>query len=138
MAMISVENVAPNGVSKFIPEHFKQQRYVKLTAGQKKHIVYLARNVYPAKGPDYEPLKSKIDGHIIMKKIIYVGFDDDTYTTVKYDVPVAQMESIVGNNDESDEEWDLVELNLDVKVRTITYQARLGKRDYDAIAFEEA
>ena len=138
MAMISVENVAPNGVSKFIPEHFKSQRYVKLQAGQKKHIVYLARNVYPAKGPDYEPLKSKIDGHIIMKKIIYVGFDDSTYTTVKYDVPVAQMESIVGNNEESDMEWDLVELGLDTRVRTITYQARLGKRDYDAIAFEEA
>ena len=138
MAMINVENVAPAGVTKFIPDIFRAQKYIKPKTGEIKTIVKLARNVYPAKDENYEPLKSKVDGHIIMKKIIYVGFDDDTYTTVKYDVPVAQMESIVGNNDEKDGYWDLKEMSLETKVKIISYQAKLGKKEYAAMAFEEA
>lgn len=136
MAMIKYDEVAPNGVNKYTPEEFKGFKYEKLVPGQKKTIVLLARNVYPAKDENFEPLKSKIDGRIIMKKIIYIGFDDSTFTTVKYDVPVAQMESIVGNNDETDMVWDLKALGLDTKVKVISYMQKLGKKEYQACAFE--
>lgn len=134
--MYGIENVAPKAVSKFIPEIYRGRKYITLQKGDVKTIVSMARNVYQAKNANFEPLVSTIDGSPILKKIIYIGFDDDSYSSIKTDVAVAQLESIVDNNAETNEIWT----NLNQKVKVIEIKQSYGrgnnKKDYPVRAFE--
>ena len=134
--MFGIDNVAPKAVSKFIPEIYKGKKYVTLAKGDEKTIVSMARNVYQAKNADFEPLVSTIDGTPIMKKIIYIGFDDGSYSSIKTDIAVAQLESIVDDGDETNMVWT----NLNQKVKVIETKQSYGrgsnKKDYPVRAFE--
>lgn len=134
--MYGIENVAPKAVSKFIPEIYRGKKYITLQKGDVKTIVSMARNVYQAKNANFEPLVSTIDGSPILKKIIYIGFDDDSYSSIKTDVAVAQLESIVDNNAETNDIWT----NLNQKVKVIEIKQSYGrgnnKKDYPVRAFE--
>lgn len=138
--MYSTENVTPKAIAKFIPEIYKGKKYVNVTKGETKTITTMARNVYQAKDENFNPMVSKIDGHPIMRKIVYVGFDDGTYSSFKTDVAVSQLESIVEDYDETEKVWDLVSLGLTQKVRIIEINQEYGKgnnkKSYPVKAFE--
>ena len=138
--MFAVENVVPKSISKFIPAPFKGMKYITVAKGETKTITTLARNVYPAKDENFETLISKIDGSPILRKIMYVGFDDGTYTSFKTDIAVSQLESIVNDDDETTKVWDLEAMNLVQKVKIIEVQQTYGKgnnaKQYPVKAFE--
>lgn len=138
MPFVPADQVPPKGVARYIPEYFKDKKYVKLNRGDIRHAIYIVRNRYQAKDKDYNLVFSKVDGSPVMRTIYYVGFDDGSYTTVKNDIVVAQIDSWVEPYDNGDTtDFDLVALNEDMKIRIGERQQRMGDRNYPVPIFEQ-
>ena len=134
MSFIDYEKLVPKSVARFVPECFKGMEYVRLRKGDIKTITKLVRSSYQAKDKNnnYEPLFSKVDGSPIMRTVFYIGFDNGTYTSVKYDAIVDQLMSFDEVEEENDENIDLqvFVLKEHVKVKIDEVMQKMGRDSY--------
>lgn len=139
MPFLPADQIPPKGVARYIPPYFQGKKYVRLNRGDVRHCVYIVKNEYQAKDKNYEPIFSKVDGSPVMRVIYYLGFDDDTYTTVKNDIVIGQIDSWIapyqpgpGNS------YDLVELGDDQRIRFGETKQRMGDKEYPVPIIEMA
>ena len=139
MPFLPADQIPPKGVARYIPPYFQGKKYVRLNRGDVRRCVYIVKNEYQAKDKNYEPIFSKVDGSPVMRVIYYLGFDDDTYTTVKNDIVIGQIDSWVapyqpgpGNS------YDLVELGDDQRIRFGETKQRMGDKEYPVPILEMA
>ena len=139
MPFLPADQIPPKGVARYIPPYFQGKKYVRLNRGDVRRCVYIVKNEYQAKDKNYEPIFSKVDGSPVMRVIYYLGFDDDTYTTVKNDIVIGQIDSWVapyqpgpGNS------YDLVELGDDQRSRLGETKQRMGDKEYPVPILEMA
>ena len=132
MSFIDYEKLVPKNVARFVPECFKGQQYVRLMKGDVKTITKLVRSSYQAKDKEFKPIFSRIDGSPVMRHIFYIGFDDKTYSSVKYDAIVDQLFSFDEVEDQNDENIDMqiFDLKEPVKVRIDMVDQKMGKDSY--------
>ena len=131
--MKSVNNVTSIKMLNVMPEQFKGMDYQKLKDGDVKTIKHVAYSVYPARNDEGEGIFRK-DGSIVYRTTAYMAFDDGSYATTKYDLPISQLVSETGmypNN-----ETGITYFDCDCKIKAVSVSVRMGKKDYDIIAFE--
>lgn len=131
--MKSVKNVTSIKMLAIMPEQFKGLDYQKLKAGDEKTITHVAYSVYPAKDKEGTGIFRK-DGTPVMRTTAYIAFDDGSYTTTKYDLPISQLVSETGMYDDSAVGITVFDSNC--PVRAISVSVRMGQKDYEIIAFE--
>ena len=76
----------------------ENRKYVQVNEQTIKTVDYMAVNVYNAKDEKGLAMKTQ-KGNEILNKTIYVGFNDGTFTTLKNDVALAQVFSVLGDLD---------------------------------------
>lgn len=131
MSFVEYEKLVPKSVARFVPEVFKGKEYVKLRKGDVKTINRLVRSSYQAKDAEYNPIVSRVTGEPVMRHVFYIGFDDGTYTSVKYDAIVDQCFSFVEVEEHNDENIDMQEFEINpTKVKIDMVEQKMGKNSY--------
>lgn len=132
MSFVDYEKLVPRNVARFVPEVFKGMEYVKLVKGDVKTITKIVRSSYQAKDKDYQPIFSRVTGEPVMRHVFYIGFDDNKYTSVKYDAIVDQLFSFDEVEENNDDNLDMQEFDLKqpVKVRIDMVEQQMGQNKY--------
>ena len=136
MKMAKVDGITPVYMRGLIPKHLKDTNatYFKVDGNTDKVLIFIGINVYPAKSKDGLTIVRK-DGSIVMNATVYAGFDDNTYTTIKNEVALAQALSVVGDLDLNTEgSFDFL-LDEPIKTKFTTVKVKRGQKEYDNFAF---
>ena len=136
MKMAKVDGITPVYMRGLIPKHLKDTNatYFKVDANTDKVLNFIGINIYPAKSKDGLAIVRK-DGSIVMNATVYAGFDDNTYTTIKNEVALAQALSVVGDLDLSTEGSFEFLLDEPIKTKFTTVKVKRGQKEYDNFAF---
>lgn len=137
MPIPNADTIPPRGIGKYVPNYFKDKTYVRVSSGDVKTITYVVKKSYQAKDKDYQPIFSKVDGSPVMRVVYYLGFDDDTYTTVKNDIVIGQCDAWLSVYDDADNaEYNLFELDEVTKVRFAERMHKMGAKEYPVPVLE--
>ena len=136
MKMAKVDGITPVYMRGLIPKHLKDTNasYFKVDASTDKVLNFLGINVYPAKTKEGIVIERK-DGSTVMNATVYAGFDDNTYTTLKNEVALAQALSVIGDLDLNTEGSFEFLLDEPIKTRFTTVKVKRGQKEYDNFAF---
>ena len=134
--MAKVDGITPVYMRGLIPKHLKDTNatYFKVDANTDKVLNFIGINVYPAKNKDGIEIARK-DGSTVMNATVYAGFDDNTYTTIKNEVALAQALSVVGDLDLNTEGSFEFLLDEPIKTKFTTVKVKRGQKEYDNFAF---
>lgn len=132
--MYSIQNTTSRAMMKVLPPYLREHnaKYVKVNKGEKHTINYVAYSVYVAKGKDGKPIMRK-DGSNLLNTTAYVGFDDNSYTTVKNDVAIGQLISETGDYPDDVGVYEHEIPPCPVEITTVSQ--KFGDKSYDVFAF---
>ena len=134
--MLKASEVVPARLRNIIPEMCRGRIYVDLAEGMTFPITGIAINVYPAKGEDGDELFTK-DDKPIYRRTGYFLIGDSAYSSVAGYTAIEQLVSCAPETLDRNEPGTFeVPFITPVKVQTITVKEKMGKKEYDYIAFD--
>ena len=135
MGMLKANEVTPRNVKNILPGICKSRIYVEPAEGMEFTITGAAINVFPAKGENGEALTTQT-GETIMRRVAYVLVGDEIYTSVKGWTAIEQIISLNPAELDKMEEGTYECTGFAQKVKTIIVKEKMGKKEFDYIAFE--
>lgn len=135
MGMLKANEVTPWNVKNILPEICEGRVYVKLTEGMEFTITGAAINVFPARDENGEALTTQ-SGETIMRRVAYVLMGDKIYTSVKGWTAIEQIISLNPTELDKMDEGTYECTGFAQRVKTITVKEKMGKKDYDYMAFD--
>lgn len=132
--MKCIDNTTPRRMYNLIPEDIRNRSYVKLNLGELKTIDYVCYSVYNAKDKETGEHIFRKDGSEVFKVTAYVGFTDNTYTTMSSNAVIDQLITETGNFPDELGQWAYTP--LDVPVKVIQTKAKYGDKEYPVTVFE--
>lgn len=135
MGMLKANEVTPRNVKNILPGICKGRIYVEPAEGMEFTITGAAVNVFPAKGENGEAMTTQ-NGEAIMRRVAYVLVGDEIYTSVKGWTAIEQIISLNPAELDKMDEGTYECTGFAQRVKTITVKERMGKKEYDYIAFD--
>lgn len=134
--MLKANEVTPARMRNVVPDMCKGRVYTELVEGMGINITGIAINVYPAKNDEGNEMTAK-DGSIITRRVGYFNIGEMAYSSVKGYTAVEQLIScapdILDHEEPGTYEAPVIGM---IPVVTITVKEKMGKREFDYLAFE--
>ena len=135
MGMLKANEVTPRNVKNILPSICKGRIYIESAEGMEFTITGAAVNVFPAKTENGESMTTQA-GEPIMRRVAYVLVGDEIYTSVKGWTAIEQIISLNPTELDKMEEGTYECTGFAQRVKTITVKERMGKKEFDYIAFD--
>ena len=134
--MLKANEVVPFKLKNVVPAMCKGRTYVPMTEGLKFSIRGIAINVWPARGEDGDEMMTK-DDKPITRRAGYFLINDDAYSSVSGYTAIEQLISCAPEIlDRAEPGTYEVPQIAAIPVSTISVKEKMGKKEYDYIAFE--
>ena len=134
--MLKANEVVPFKLKNVVPAMCKGRFYVPMTEGLKFNIRGIAINVWPARGEDGDEMMTK-DDKLITRRAGYFLINDDAYSSVSGYTAIEQLISCAPEILDRAEPGTYEAPQIGpIPVSTISVKERMGKKEYDYIAFE--
>lgn len=136
MRMLKASEVVPAKMKNIVPDMCKGRIYAPLSEGMRFAITGIAINVYPAKGEDGDALYTR-DEKLIVRRTGYFNIGDSAYSSVSGYTAVEQLVSCAPESLDSNEPGTYeVPFIAPLTVSTITVKEKMGKKEFDYLAFK--
>lgn len=134
--MLKANEVTPARMKNVVPDMCKDRIYTELVEGMGINITGIAINVYPAKDEDGNELYTR-DEKLIVRKTAYFNIGEKVYSSVKGYTAVEQLISCAPDilDHEEPGTYEAPDIGT-IPVVTITVKEKMGKKEYDYIAFD--
>ena len=134
--MLKANEVTPARMKNIVPEMCKGRVYTELVEGMGINITGIAINVYPAKGEDGDELYPR-DEKLIVRRVAYFNIGEMAYSSVKGYTAVEQLISCAPDLLDHEEPGTYeAPIIGSIPVVTITVKEKMGKKEYDYLAFD--
>lgn len=134
--MLKANEVTPARMKNIVPEMCKGRVYTELVEGMGINITGIAINVYPAKGEDGDELYTR-DEKLIVRRVAYFNIGEMAYSSVKGYTAVEQLISCAPDLLDHEEPGTYeAPIIGSIPVVTITVKEKMGKKEYDYLAFD--